>query len=136
VCDYLVGGKDNFTADRVFAGKILGCAPKAPFSALANRVPARGGAVPGRRGGPERVDIACADIRDPARVLADPAVLSLIDFDRPVGLLMLAILHHVEDRDDPARIAVRFREAMPAGSYLAISSFRMPGAEAGGWLTR
>ncbi len=180
VYDYLIGGKDNFTADRVFAGKILQCAPKAPLSALANRgflrrvvrflaaeagisqfldigsgLPTAGNVSevahevnPDARvvhvdndtmvyihskallSDPARVDIACADIRHPAQVLADPAVSVLIDFDRPVGLLMLAILHHVEDRDDPARIAARFREAMPAGSYLAISSFRMPGAEA------
>ena len=77
-----------------------------------------------------RVENINADIRDPAQILTNPTVLSLIDFDKPVGLLMLAILHHIEDNDDPAWIAARFRKAMPAGSYLAISSFRMPGAEA------
>ena len=79
-----------------------------------------------------RVEIINADVRDPAGILADPTVASLIDFGKPVGLLMLAVLHHIEDRDDPARITARFRDAMPAGSYLAISSFRMPGAEAPG----
>ena len=76
-----------------------------------------------------RVEIINADIRDPAEILTDPAVPSLIDFDKPVGLLMLAILHHIADRDDPASIAARFRNAMPAGSYLAISSFRLPGTD-------
>jgi hypothetical protein len=78
----------------------------------------------------DRIEIINADIRDPAGILTDPTVLSLIDFGKPVGLLLLAILHHIEDHDDPARIAARFRDAMPSGSYLAISSFRMPGAEA------
>jgi hypothetical protein len=82
-----------------------------------------------------RVEIINADIRDPVEILTDPTVLSLIDFDKPVGLLMLAILHHIEDGDDPAWIAARLRDAMPAGSYLAISSFRMPGAEAPGLRT-
>jgi hypothetical protein len=77
-----------------------------------------------------RVEILHADIRDPAGILTDPTVLSLIDFGKPVGLLMLSVLHHIDDRDDPAWIAARFRDEMPAGSYLAISSFRMPGAEA------
>ncbi len=77
-----------------------------------------------------RVEVINADIRDPARILTDPTVRSLIDFDKPVGLLMLAVLHHIDDHDDPASIAASFRDAMPAGSYLAISSFRMPGAEA------
>jgi hypothetical protein len=77
-----------------------------------------------------KVEIIHADLRNPAGILADPTVRSLIDFGQPVGLLMLAVLHHIGDRDDPARIVARFRDAMPAGSYLAISSFRMPGADA------
>jgi len=76
---------------------------------------------------PVRADIINADIRDPAGILADPAVARLIDFGRPVGLLLLAVLHHVPDDDDPAGIAEDLRHAMPPGSYLAISSFRLPG---------
>ena len=76
---------------------------------------------------PVNADIIYADIRDPADILADPTVARLIDFGRPVGLLLLAVLHHVQDQDDPAGIAARLRDAMPAGSYLAISSFRLPG---------
>jgi hypothetical protein len=75
------------------------------------------------------VDIVNADIRRPVDILTDPTVLSLIDFDRPVGLLLLAILHHIEDPEDPAGIVARLRDAMPPGSYLAISSFRMPGRD-------
>ena len=75
------------------------------------------------------VDIVNGDIRDPAEILAAPAVTSLLDFGRPIGLLMLAVLHHLEDKDDPASVVARFREAMPPGSYLAISSFRLPGPE-------
>jgi S-adenosyl methyltransferase len=76
---------------------------------------------------PVRADIVNADIRDPAGILADPLVERLIDFDRPVGLLLLAVLHHVQDADDPDAIATRLRDAMPSGSYLAISSLRLPG---------
>jgi hypothetical protein len=74
-------------------------------------------------------DIVLGDIRAPAAILADPDVRKLIDFERPVGLLLFAILHHVADYDDPAWIAARLRDAVPTGSYLAISSFRMPGPE-------
>jgi hypothetical protein len=42
---------------------------------------------------------------------------------------MLAILHHLSDDDKPAAIMDTLRAAMPAGSYLAISSFRAPGPE-------
>src|ERR1700691_5912637 len=58
---------------------------------------------------PVNADIINADIRDPGDILADPTLARLIDFDRPVG------------------IAARLRDAMPTGSYLAISSFRLPG---------
>jgi S-adenosyl methyltransferase len=70
-----------------------------------------------------------ADVRRPAEVLDDPEVQGFIDFGRPVGLLMLAILHHITDAEDPAAIAARFRDALAPGSYLAISSLRMPGPE-------
>ena len=80
----------------------------------------------------QTVDIVKADIREPLRILTDPTVVSLIDFDRPVGLLLLAILHHLKDVEDPAGIVARLRDAMPSGSYLAISSFRMPGPEVPG----
>ena len=74
-------------------------------------------------------DFVIGDVRRPGEILADPVVRSLIDFDRPVGLLMFAILHHVEDADHPERIADEFRDAMPSGSYLAISSLRLPGPD-------
>ena len=78
---------------------------------------------------PVNADIINADIRDPAAILADPTVARLIDFDRPVGLLLLAVLHHVQDDDDPDWIAAQLRDAMPSGSYLAISSLRLPGLD-------
>jgi hypothetical protein len=74
-------------------------------------------------------DIIAADVRHPAQVLEHPAVRDHIDFGRPVGLLLLAILHHIEDAEDPAGITATLRDAMPPGSYLAISSFRLPGPD-------
>ncbi|WP_169949716.1 SAM-dependent methyltransferase [Microbispora sp. H11081] len=68
-----------------------------------------------------------ADVRDPESILNHPAVEALIDFDQPVGLLMFAILHHVNDDEDPQGIAARFREALPSGSYMALSHFHNPG---------
>ena len=76
---------------------------------------------------PVKADIISADIRDPADILADPTVARLIDFGRPVGLLLLAVLHHVQDDDDPAGSPPGSATRMPPGSYLAISSFRLPG---------
>jgi hypothetical protein len=74
-------------------------------------------------------DFVIGDVRRPAEILASPDVARLIDMRQPVGLLLFAILHHVEDADKPAAIMDELREAMPPGSYLAISSFRMPGPD-------
>jgi hypothetical protein len=74
-------------------------------------------------------EVVTADLRRPGAVLKDPIVREFIDFSQPVGLLLLAIVHHINDSDDPAGIVARLRDAMPRGSYLAISSFRMPGPE-------
>lgn len=62
-----------------------------------------------------------ADLRDPERILSAPAVLELIDFDQPVAVLLVAVLHFVDDQDDPAGILIRLRDALAPGSFLAIS---------------
>jgi hypothetical protein len=72
--------------------------------------------------------IVQADVREPETILTNAEVGRLIDFDRPVGLLMVAILHHINDDEDPRAIAARFVKALPAGSYVAISHFLNPGA--------
>jgi hypothetical protein len=74
-------------------------------------------------------EVVTADVRRPSEILGHPVVRQFIDFRQPVGLLMLAILHHITDSEDPAGIMAILRDAMPPGSYLAISSFRMPGPE-------
>jgi hypothetical protein len=61
------------------------------------------------------------DLRQPDKVLEHPEVRELIDLDRPVALLLLAILHFVPDSEDPFGVVARYRDALPAGSHLAIS---------------
>jgi hypothetical protein len=65
----------------------------------------------------------CADVRDPEGVLADPEITELIDFSRPVGVLMFAVLCHVPDADDPDAAVRAFRKAMAPGSMLALCDF-------------
>ena len=62
-----------------------------------------------------------ADLRDPATILADPVTREVLDFRRPIGLIMVAILHFLQDADEPAAILATLLDAMPSGSYLAAS---------------
>jgi len=70
-----------------------------------------------------------ADIREPEQILSHPVVAEYLDFARPVGLLLLSILHHINDDEDPERIARVLRDALPSGSYLAIIHFWDPADE-------
>jgi len=60
-----------------------------------------------------------ADLRDPARILRGAA--ETLDFDKPVAVLLMAILHAIGDEDDPAGIVSTLMDALPSGSYLAIT---------------
>ena len=50
-----------------------------------------------------------ADLREPAKILADPETQLLIDFTQPVALLLVAVLHFVPDAAGPARILATLR---------------------------
>lgn len=65
--------------------------------------------------------VAAADLRKPQEILADPRVLDLIDLNRPVALLLVAILHFVEDADDPYGAVAELREALAPGSLLILT---------------
>lgn len=71
--------------------------------------------------GNDNAAVVAADFRTPERVLAAPAVHRLLDFDRPMGLLMVAVLHFVPDEQNPADIVARYRDAVPAGTLVALS---------------
>jgi SAM-dependent methyltransferase len=71
--------------------------------------------------GNSRATVIEADLRDPDAITGHPEVRGLIDFSRPVGLLMVTVLHFVPDSDDPARVVGKFAAALAPGSYLAIS---------------
>ncbi|MFD0203926.1 MULTISPECIES: SAM-dependent methyltransferase [Saccharothrix] len=71
--------------------------------------------------GNPRASAIQADLRDPDSVLGNEEVRAMLDFDRPIGLLMVAVLHFVPDADDPHAAIARYREVLAPGSYVAIS---------------
>jgi hypothetical protein len=171
IYDYLLGGTDNYAADRAAVDAVLKVAPELGFSARANRaflgrvvgylakeagirqfldigtgIPTAGNThqvaqaiAPESRvvyvdydpivlaharalldshqaGATEYVD---ADLRDTATILS--RATQLLDFTKPVAVTLLMILHVIPDSDDPWAIVATVMDALPSGSYLAIS---------------
>jgi hypothetical protein len=72
-------------------------------------------------------DYAETDVHDPGAVLANAA--RTLDFTRPVAVMMLGILNFVADTDEATAIVRRLMDAVPSGSYLALTH---PTLELGG----
>ncbi|MFF0593461.1 SAM-dependent methyltransferase [Streptomyces antibioticus] len=66
-------------------------------------------------------DVVAADLRKPREILDSPQVRALIDLDRPVALLLVAILHFVEDADDPYTAVAELSAALAPGSMLVLT---------------
>src|ERR1700689_2031615 len=71
---------------------------------------------------PDQSVVVEADIRRPDELLANPVIRGHLDFDRPVAVLLLAIMHFVTDADGPAAVAAALREALAPGSYLVLTT--------------
>lgn len=171
IYDYLLGGKDNYAADRKAAQELERFIPSIRMAARCNR--AFVGRVVrflvGEAGLTQIVDIGSGlptarnvhevanevnpaarvvyvdhdpvvlahardmlwnvpnaavighDMQDTDAILADPLLGRLIDIGRPVGLMVVSILHFVPDEDDPSGIIHRLLSAFPAGSYVALT---------------
>jgi hypothetical protein len=171
VYDYLLGGKDNYAADRAVAEATLKVNPDLAPSAHANRaflgrairylaeaagirqfldigtgIPTAGNThqvaqaiaaesrvvyvdydpivlaharallTSHQAGATEYID---SDLRDTKTILDQAA--RLLDFSKPVAVTLISILHAIPDDDDPYAIVARLLDAVPSGSYLAIS---------------
>ncbi|HET9657151.1 MAG TPA: SAM-dependent methyltransferase [Kineosporiaceae bacterium] len=72
-----------------------------------------------------------ADLREPESILGDPALTATLDLTQPVGLMLIAILHFLRDETRPFDIVRQLLDALPAGSFLAVShathDFMAPG---------
>lgn len=71
--------------------------------------------------GNDQTAVVAADLRKPDAVLADSALRELIDLNRPVAVLMVAVLHFVSDDEAPAEIVARYAAATVPGSHVVIS---------------
>ncbi|MUT93903.1 SAM-dependent methyltransferase [Streptomyces sp. Z38] len=71
--------------------------------------------------GNDRADVLAADLRKPQEILGSDEVGRLIDLNRPVALLLVAILHFVEEADDPYGAVAELRGALAPGSMLVLT---------------
>ena len=65
--------------------------------------------------------VLASDLTRPDVVLDAPITRQFLDFSQPIGLLMVAVFHFVPDDKDPAGVVAAYRDALPAGSYVALS---------------
>ncbi|MFG1875262.1 SAM-dependent methyltransferase [Sphaerisporangium sp. NPDC049003] len=174
IYDYMLGGKDNFAADREAAERIVRVFPESRDGVRGNReflgkvvrhlageigirqfldigagLPTRDNVhqvahsvdpaartvyvdndpvvcVHGRAllAKTSTVAMVNGDVRKPEDIHAKVSQTGLIDWNRPVGLLMVAMLHFV---DEPHEHVARLREMVAPGSYLAITHLTTTG---------
>jgi hypothetical protein len=178
--DYLLGGKDNFAADRKAAERTVAAVPQTPWLARQNRKFLEravrfcasagitqfldiGSGLPTMQSVHQVAEQVITDphvvyvdhdpvvvshaqallttprtvavhgeLTRPEEILADPQVRRLIDFDRPVAILLVAILHFLPAEANCAGAVAKLRAAMAPGSYLVISCVEFSRAHAVG----
>jgi S-adenosyl methyltransferase len=171
IYDYLLGGKDNYPADREAAEELLLAVPDLRMFARENRAFMNravrylvaeagirqfidiGAGLPGPGNVHEiaqgidpqarvvyvdndpvvlghgrnmlqavpNTAIIEHDLRQPAAILDDAELAKLIDFAEPVAVLLVAVLHFIDDADHPAGLIAELAAPLAAGSYLALS---------------
>ncbi|MEU9039397.1 SAM-dependent methyltransferase [Streptomyces sp. NPDC048352] len=65
--------------------------------------------------------VVSADLRKPRDILDSPEADRLLDLDRPVALLLVAVLHFLEDSDEPYAAVAELRDALAPGSLLILT---------------
>jgi hypothetical protein len=74
----------------------------------------------------DRTHFVVGDLRYPGELLLDPMVTRYLDWDRPIGLIQSNTIHHVADEFNPAEVMAKYIDALPSGSYVAISHLHNP----------
>lgn len=76
--------------------------------------------------GNHRAVAVVGDLREPGAIVRDRDLATVLDWTRPVAVVLGAVLHFVSEADDPRAIVVQLRDAVPDGSYLVVSHASVP----------
>jgi hypothetical protein len=71
----------------------------------------------------------CGDLLENGTLLENRDVLGYLELDRPLGLIVCGLLHHLNDALDPVEVMRKYIERLPRRSYVAISHFWDPAEE-------
>ncbi|MFQ6227754.1 SAM-dependent methyltransferase [Nocardia sp. NPDC002869] len=77
----------------------------------------------------ENTHYVCGDLLEHGTLLENPAVADYLEPDRPIGLIVCGLLHHIADGLDPAGVMREYTRRLPAGSYVAATNFWDPADE-------
>ncbi|MBF9133430.1 SAM-dependent methyltransferase [Plantactinospora sp. S1510] len=69
----------------------------------------------------DRTAVLQADVRRPHDILDQVRRGALLDLDRPVALLLVALMHFIQDSDEPYESVTRLADSLPSGSYLVLT---------------
>jgi hypothetical protein len=81
--------------------------------------------------GNDRAGVVLADLLDIDAVLGSEPVRRLVDFDEPMAVLMVSVLHFVPDSRNPYQVVARYVDTMAPGSYLVLSHVAHEGSQHG-----
>lgn len=61
------------------------------------------------------------DLRNADKIIDHPEAREVLDFSRPVALMLIAVLHFIKDDEEAFSVTRRLIERLPAGSFVAIT---------------
>lgn len=80
----------------------------------------------------DRTHFVDGDLTKPDELLADPRITGVLDVSRPFAVIQCSTIHHVTDERGPHEIVRRYVDALPSGSYLALTHWHDPADGGGG----
>jgi len=62
-----------------------------------------------------------ADVREPDSIIRNSEIRQVLDFDKPIAVLMVALMHFISPAEDPASLIAAYLDAVAPGSTLTLT---------------